>query len=473
MLSSLLLPSRYEITLVAILALAGICTPAPSTAMSLSDSISPASLGVPAVAATPPPAAKPQPDPFAEGVRSAIRAANLAQTAKSLQEWNDVAVAWLEAAAWMQAVPPASPKRAFAQKKVVEYLRNFTIAQQKAAGKSSNVPFPTFNSEVLDEQLLLYLSYLAAIGPPDILIVGSSRALQGVDPRALQQALAQQGYPGLQIFNFAVNGATAQVVDFQLRQLLTPQQLPRLILWADGARAFNSGRQDRTYNAILSSPGYQRLVRGNRPRLSLDEIWQRPQLDVAAGITETDFFDLTNKQFNEFEKQLDQKLEDSSFHASLFNFQFLDEPVNTIDANGFLSVSNRFNPAIYYRQNPRVSGLYDSDYTAFQFKGQQAAALNDIVYFTNTRNIPLIFVNLPLTQDYLDPTRKSAEQQFVQNMQRQANAKGFIFRNLSQKNLTQNNNFSDPSHLNLFGAAAVAKQLAQDANIPWPRNIRN
>ncbi|MBW4680383.1 MAG: DUF1574 domain-containing protein [Microcoleus vaginatus WJT46-NPBG5] len=470
--SSLLLPFRYEMALVAILALAGICTPLPSAAMSLSDSISSASLGVPAAAATPPPAAKPQPDPFAEGVRSATRAANLAQRAKSLQEWNDVAVAWLEAATWMQAVPPASPKRAFAQKKVVEYLRNFTIAQQKAAGKRSNVPFPTFNSEVLDEQLLLYLSYLAAIGPPDILIVGSSRALQGIDPSALQQALAQQGYPGLQIFNFAVNGATAQVVDFQLRQLLTPQQLPRLILWADGARAFNSGRSDRTYDAIIASPGYQRLVRGNRPRLSLEQIWQRPQQVVAAGTTKTDFFYLTNKQFNEFEKQLEQKLEDSSFHASIFNFKFLDEPANTIDANGFLSVSSRFNPAIYYRQNPRVSGLYDSDYTAFQLKGQQAVALNEIIYFTNTRNIPLIFVNLPLTQDYLDPTRKSAEQQFVQNMQRQADAKGFIFRNLSQKSLAQNNYFSDPSHLNLFGAAAVAKQLAQDATIPWPRNIR-
>lgn len=42
-----------------------------------------------------------------------------------------------------------------------------------------------------------------------------------------------------------------------LRQLLTPQQLPKLVIWADGARAFNSGRIDRTYETIASSDRYR------------------------------------------------------------------------------------------------------------------------------------------------------------------------------------------------------------------------
>ncbi len=145
--------------------------------------------------------------------------------------------------------------------------RNWML-QASAKTASPALSYPSFNSELLDRQLALYLRYLALFGPPDILIVGSSRAVQGVDPVALQVALASVGYPGLKIFNFGINGGTARVVELQLRQLLTPEQLPRMIVWADGLRAFNSGRSDRTYSAIVASPGYQRLSAGIRPTLN-------------------------------------------------------------------------------------------------------------------------------------------------------------------------------------------------------------
>jgi hypothetical protein len=53
-------------------------------------------------------------------------------------------------------------------------------------------------------------------------------------------------------------------------------------------------------------------------------------------------------------------------------------------------------------------------------------------------------------------------------MQRLAQQEGFIFRDLSSLWLSQNDYFADPSHLNRFGAEAVAKQLAQDRTLPWP-----
>ncbi|MHC5732907.1 MAG: hypothetical protein ACYTXY_54505, partial [Nostoc sp.] len=72
---------------------------------------------------------------------------------------------------------------------------------------------PSFNVRQLDEQLALYKQRLAKTGsPPDVLIIGSSRALRGVDPAALSKALVTQGYPNLDVFNFGINGATAQVV---------------------------------------------------------------------------------------------------------------------------------------------------------------------------------------------------------------------------------------------------------------------
>ncbi|MGB5972874.1 MAG: hypothetical protein WBG38_06120, partial [Nodosilinea sp.] len=120
--------------------------------------------------------------------------------------------------------------------------------------------FPSFNSQQMNEKLALYYQRLEQSGPPDVIVVGSSRALRGVDPAALRSELATLGYNDISVFNFGINGATAQVVDLLLRQVLEPDQLPKLIIWADGARAFNSGRVDATHNAIAASAGYREVA---------------------------------------------------------------------------------------------------------------------------------------------------------------------------------------------------------------------
>ncbi len=404
-------------------------------------------------------------DPFREAIGQATRAATLAQSAFSPADWNKVAMAWIEAVAWMQTVPPNSPKRVFAEKKVAEYLQNFTFAQRRAAG-NFGLSYPTFNSEILDRQLELYLSYIAAVGIPDVAIIGSSRALQGIDPSVLQQALAAQGYPGLRIFNFGVNGATAQVVNFMLSQLLTPNQLPRMIIWADGLRAFNNGRVDRTYNEILNSPGYRLLRSGTRPTLGS----QLPATAISEGTFQ-------NQQLYSYHPVANYATSDPRVYRLVGEIvpgilaQGLQGTslFEAIDANGFRAVSTRFNPSVYYQQNPRVSGNYDGDYAQFQLGGSQEAALRSAVALTKARKIPLLVVNLPVTNDYLDSTRSNRQQQFRQYMQNQARSLGFVWRDYSQGNLSRNDYFEDPSHLNRFGAAAVARQLAGDQALRWPR----
>ncbi|HEY9708341.1 MAG TPA: hypothetical protein V6D48_09060, partial [Oculatellaceae cyanobacterium] len=94
--------------------------------------------------------------------------------------------------------------------------------------------------------------------------------------------------------------------------------------------------------------------------------------------------------------------------------------------------------------------------------------LNSLKAFAEEQQIPLVFVNLPLSQDYLDSVRRTREQQFQQFMQRQVSP-GFVFINLGRQWLTQNQYFTDPSHLNRYGAAAVARQLAANSKIPWPQ----
>ncbi|MBD1898001.1 hypothetical protein [Coleofasciculus sp. FACHB-129] len=415
-------------------------------------------------------------DSLSEAINYANRAATLAQTARSAADWDEVAQTWLSAIASLQAIPPDSPQRVYAQKKIIEYMAFLQVAQQRAAATSFQLKYPTFNNQLLDNQLVLYLSYIAALGPPDILIVGSSRSLQGVDPKQMQQALAGKGFGGLKIFNFGVNGATVQVIDLLLRKILTEEQLPKLIVWADGVRAFNSGRVDRTYNLILASPGYKRLLTGNRPLSGITPS-NRPDTLLTA-TPPPNLNSVADTNLDEIPQN------ESQFNITLLNSQPSSETIlaqNTlggltpdysaaaIDANGFLPVSIRFNPAIYYRQKPRVAGAYDSDYSAFQLGGKQEVALNNLMVFAKQRRIPVFFINLPLSRDYLDRTRLRAEQQFRPYMVRQSSAKGFIFLDLSRQWTNQNGYFADPSHLNRYGAAVIGRQIAADTRIPWPR----
>jgi lysophospholipase L1-like esterase len=329
--------------------------------------------------------------------------------------------------------------------------------------------YPSFNSQRLDQQLRLYADHLATFGVPDVLIVGSSRALQGVDPVALQQALAEQEYPGLNVYNFSINGATAQVIKVLLQQILTPEQLPRMIVWADGSRAFNSGRADITYSGILTSEGYRVLETGVRPIQLLPQGGSptadclMPAFDEACNLEE---ISATGRPAPPVER-----LNLPPIYPILPEVES-DYPGRDrdgdLDSTGFQPISTRFNPGIYYQEFPRVAGQYDSNYIPFRLDGAQQEATMAIAAFAQSQQIPLVFVNLPLTQDYLDPTRQAYENQFRQHMQQLAAQRGFIFRDLSQQQgLMQNEYFADPSHLNRYGASAVSAQLAADPMIPW------
>lgn len=373
-------------------------------------------------------------DPFSQATDRALEAWTLTQSARSPADWDRAALVWIQAVSLMQSVPPGDTKRAFAQKKVVEYLRNAAYAISQASSANPGFSYPTFNNPLLDEKRVLYLSYLEALGTPDVLIVGSSRAAQGIDPKELQYALAGKGYAGLKIFNFGIHGATAQVVNWQIQELLTSEQLPKLILWVDGSRSLNSGRVDRTFEAIVSSPGYQRL--GTSVVQPSKAIESKAPIELQIAAIAADPIPLS---------------------------------VSAIDANGFIPVADRFNPDTYYQQYPYVPGEYDGDYQDFNLDGIQTEAMESLLAFARSRQIPVVFVNLPLTPDYLDSVRQNYEQEFRLYMQQIAPTTGFLWRDLTGRGLDRNDYFADPSHLNAAGAAAVARQLANDEAIPWPQ----
>ncbi len=347
--------------------------------------------------------------------------------------------------------------------------------------------FPTLNSDQMDRQIALYAQYIEDFGVPDVLIVGSSRALRGIDPSALETALVETGHPELRAFNLGINGATAQVVEVLLTQVLAADQLPKLVIWADGARAFNSGREDRTYQAIAQSPGYASIRDGFRP---IESTAPALPSDLAPS-----FFDSFSQRYRNFNDQLTRGFSDHSatyaqrdrLRENLRDFAIarLQPEKNSktlADAsatssqelgnaalyrNGFFAFADRFAPSEYYERFTRVPGSYDSDYDAFQLRGIQSISLTNIADVLRSREIKLVFINLPLTKTYLDETRRSHENTFSAYMLQASQTLDFAFRDFGQLWPEQNEYFSDPSHLNRYGAEAVAIRLAQSPMIPW------
>lgn len=363
-------------------------------------------------------------------------------------------------------------------------------------------PYPSFRSQQMDEKLALYHQRLAESGPPDVLIIGSSRALRGVDPAALQRELAALGHGNLSIFNFGVNGATAQVVDLTIRRVLEPHQLPRLIIWADGARAFNSGRTDVTFNAIAASDGYSELGRRN-PDAVESTAADTPDAEASAAESVP-----VGEALRASYQALDQNLSDSlgrrsalyadrdqlkavvrdrlltplmapiatlSLDAGETAQNTSDMPIpegSRIDFDGFLALDVRFNPATYYQLYARVPGAYDSDYEDFELAGQQTDALEQLLRYTQQQDVPVVFINTPLTDEYLDGYRTDAEADFQQMMlEYSATSPDFIFRDLGNLWTSRYDYFSDPSHLNRYGAYQVSLRIAQDPMIAWPRAL--
>ncbi|MEM9162814.1 MAG: DUF1574 domain-containing protein, partial [Cyanobacteria bacterium P01_F01_bin.4] len=351
-------------------------------------------------------------------------------------------------------------------------------------------PYPTFKSRQLDEKLALNDQRVAEFGPPDVLVIGSSRALRGIDPAALKQALTSLGYEDMDVFNFGVNGSTAQVADLIVRELIQPYAPPKLVLWADGARAFNSGRVDVTFNAIKVSEGYQQLADGSLFPEALsaeDALESQPQWNNVAeqvtsysgqadryisrtvGQASASFADRDRVKLV-FREGLSALLPDLSAPTNLNGEATAAlDPTDLVDFDGFLSLSVRFNPATYYQDHARVAGAYDSDYDAFKIEGAQATALNHLIEYTQSQQVPLIFINTPLTDEYLDTSRLEAEQVFQRYMLQLAAARpGFFYRDFGQLWPERYDYFSDPSHLNRYGAYQVSHRLAQDPLIPWP-----
>jgi hypothetical protein len=335
-----------------------------------------------------------------------------------------------------------------------------------------------FNNSLLVQKIDRYQKLYRAQGRPDVLIVGSSRALRGVNPEILRQNLIARGYPAMTIYNLGINGATAQVVDVILRQLLTPEQLPKLVIWVDGARAFNSGRADRTFESIALSRSYRQIALqrdGNKPLTqaqtsvknsaqAIDTIVDRSLANLSASYQHRDR--LKSWLQSQTPRIKIDRIADSSSSPAIAD---LPPSIQDSDVNdaGFLPLDLKFDPTIYYQKYLKVAGDSDGDYANFQLTGNQSEATLKTIQLLAARKIPLVFVNAPLSDLYLDSHRRRKDAEFTKYMQDLAQTHQLTFLDLASAWEQRYDRFSDPSHINQYGAEDLSRQIAASDEIPW------
>ncbi|AFY71058.1 hypothetical protein Pse7367_2805 [Thalassoporum mexicanum PCC 7367] len=338
-------------------------------------------------------------------------------------------------------------------------------------------PLPNYNNEHLNQKLELLRWHVAANRqPPEVMIFGSSRAFRGIDPVTLERSLQEYDpvYKHVEVFNMGINGATAQVVNLQLTRIMSPEQLPRMIILADGVRAFNSSRPDLTYQDIASSEGYLELLisGGDRPDLAGDNLDEAKQtLKHSPYLRDT-----ANAILQAYDQrgQLREALVEGYNHLApgLSNTnrlvdQSAPSQLGEMDDRGFIGVNVVFDPRTYFQAYTRVSGKYDSDYRDLDLYGEQIDAFYALTNFCRRHNIELVVINMPLHSTYLDEARSQYEQEFNDRMNELADRWDFAYIDLSTQWQDQPQLFSDPSHLNINGAVALSRQLVGLSKINW------
>ena len=251
-------------------------------------------------------------------------------------------------------------------------------------------------------------------------------------------------------------------------------QLPRLIIWADGLRAFNSGRTDLTYDEIAASTGYKQLQEtlknnGSNPELiSINNTSDAKALNSVTQAINTLFATSTKRQeirasvVKSFDRNTHMLSNSEALLAST-----MPSTATALDSKGFVAFDVTFDPNIYFRKFSQVPGDYDLDYRNFEPSGAQFDAFANVVDFCRRNNIELLVVNMPLHATYLDGIRTRYEATFNRRMEELALREGFTYLDISQSIQNQAELFSDPSHLNKQGAIAIAQMLAQNPKIRW------
>ena len=140
----------------------------------------------PTSAAKPSSSATPQLVNMQDAFDTAMGAAVIAQSAQSKDDWTLVASRWQSAINLLKAVPASSPNYAIAQKKIAEYQRNLSYAQQQQKGGAK----PATTVSAIPTGVTISNKTSASAAAPEVAVSNSSAVAPEV---ALALYLKQKG----------------------------------------------------------------------------------------------------------------------------------------------------------------------------------------------------------------------------------------------------------------------------------------
>jgi hypothetical protein len=179
----------------------------------------------------------------------------------------------------------------------------------------------------------------------------------------LEKELRNKGFKDISAFNLGLDGATAKVVNLQITQILPRPQLPRMIVWADGLRAFNSSRSDITYDEITASSGYKQLQQTLKeqginpdPLVTNKESTKNSSSPIAQAFTNI-FATTNNRQDvrNSLVKSFDRNTHLLSNSEAIIAAT-TPATAATLDKQGFVAFDVVFDPKTYFQKYPKFLG---------------------------------------------------------------------------------------------------------------------
>lgn len=215
-----------------------------------------------------------QPNSYELALDKAYSAFIISQSAQSSDDWNLVVTQWTDAIKLMKALPVSSPYRAIAQKKITEYQRNLTYAQQQSTRPVQEIP-----------------DSVVAVTPPPLMLPPSTGALEAPlgTPQPVFQATIKRRAGGTPVIDVTFNNTQRfeMIVDTGASGTVITQQTAAAlgVLPVGKAKADTASARD-----VEFSVGYVESIEVNGAVIKNVPVAIAPSPELEIGLLGHDFF---------------------------------------------------------------------------------------------------------------------------------------------------------------------------------------
>jgi hypothetical protein len=279
---------------------------------------------------------------------------------------------------------------------------------------------------------------------PDVAIIGSSRAREGIDVPKFRSELSRAVGRRVSVINYGVSGARAYVLESITRRLLRAKHPPRLIIYGGAERDLGYDSTIYDQAAIYWDFDDWRDEWTHRGRSVIDDL---PTV-IRNGIGRW-YFTLR------YREQLRLKI-CHLFEEKKDYFTQLD---------GSLTLWQRNNPKHSLARHPPTHAAMVA-YARTVAEGsypnrQETQAIERLMQACQSAHVQLLIFQVPIPPISIQYMKPGVEAKYVADMTRLAQQTGAIFLSQDQLDLKlTDRDFRDPSHLNLSGADRVSAALA-------------